>query len=266
MENSPKIYVTSLSDYNSGSLKGRWFDLSEYTSADDLLADIHSMLKSFGSDREEWFISDFEGFPESLYHEYMGKEELQKIIDLASVSDEINAPIEVFYKWIDEYYDNFSDIKGAVKKFNDSYIGEYNSPKDFAYEIAQESVSVSDVGGGDISEFVGNKVSAFYESMLNYLELTDADARQIAIDMVDSEKIDDDYYYDRVEEIEREIESDPVQYFLDMGYSAKQLVQSAFDGGYPYMFFDSEKYWKDLSLNGYYELYFNGRYYIFYES
>jgi hypothetical protein len=101
--------------------------------------------------------------------------------------------------------------------------------------------------------------------MLNYLDLTDADARQVAIDMADSGEIDEDSYDDRVDEIEREIESDPVQYFLDMGYSAKQLVQSAFEGGFPYMFFDSERYWRDLSLNGYNELYFNGRYYIFYE-
>jgi antirestriction protein len=116
MSDSPKIYVASLSDYNSGSLRGKWFDLSEYTSADDLLADIHSMLKSFGLDREEWAIHDFEGFPRSLYSENMSKEKLQMLIDLASASDEINAPIEVFYRWMENYYDDFTDAQSAISK------------------------------------------------------------------------------------------------------------------------------------------------------
>lgn len=264
MEDSPKIYVASLSDYNSGSLRGKWFDLSQYTSADDLLIDIDAMLKSFGPGREEWAIHDFEGFPRSLYSENMSKEKLQMVIDLASIANDISAPMGVFYKWMENYHDEFSDAHDAVSKFNDSYLGEYDNPKDFAHDTASEAVASTD-SGGYMSESVRNKVNQFYESMLNYLDLTDADARQIAIDMANSEELDEDSTYQRVDEIQQEIENDPTGYFIDMGYSAKQLVESAINGGFPWMFFDSERYWRDLSLSGYDDIYFDGKYYIFYE-
>lgn len=265
MEDSPKIYVASLSDYNSGSLKGKWFDLSNYSTVDELYVDIKSMLDSFGPGREEWAIHDFEGFPRSLYSEYMDRDKLQMVIDLAGASDRINAPMDVFYKWMDSTSNDFSDVESAIDKFNDAFVGTYDSPKDYAYSIAEESIASMSGDSGYMSESSRKRINQYYYTMLFYVDITDTDAREAAISFVDSEELSEEEHYQRLEEIENEISNDSVQFFLDMGYSSKQLLESAINGGFPYLFFDADKYWRDLSIEGYDSIYYDGQYYIFYE-
>jgi len=62
----PRIWVASLSDYNSGRLHGAWIDAARDESA--LQADIDSMLAgspltaATGEPAEEWAIHDYDGF------------------------------------------------------------------------------------------------------------------------------------------------------------------------------------------------------------
>jgi antirestriction protein len=104
-EDTPKIYVASLADYNAGSLRGEWLNLDDYASADELLAAIGAMLKNldaehgleYGQPREEWAVHDYEGFPERFYSEYMGFARVYEWLELtADMSDERKEALEIF--------------------------------------------------------------------------------------------------------------------------------------------------------------------------
>src|SRR3954468_4463852 len=62
----PRIWVASLSDYNSGTLHGAWIDAARDES--ELQADIETMLAASpltaatGEPAEEWAIHDSDGF------------------------------------------------------------------------------------------------------------------------------------------------------------------------------------------------------------
>ena len=98
-----KVYIASLSDYNDGRLEGKWFDLSDYLSASDLMDDINDMLKDLtkkykkidGEVREEWAVHDYEGIPPTLASEYMGEADFQKLMDIRKIAEDRDIPVEV---------------------------------------------------------------------------------------------------------------------------------------------------------------------------
>ena len=73
------VVITNLGAYNEGELRGKWFDLEDYDSFDDL--EESDELKSIGigesrwdgTEYEEWFVTDFEtDIPWISYEEYPG--------------------------------------------------------------------------------------------------------------------------------------------------------------------------------------------------
>ncbi|MFE0775713.1 antirestriction protein ArdA [Streptomyces sp. NPDC058861] len=74
---SPRIYVASLTDYNSGILHGEWIDADQ--DADAIHQDVQAMLaesptaKRYGEVAEEWAIHDddeFDGIPISEWDSF----------------------------------------------------------------------------------------------------------------------------------------------------------------------------------------------------
>jgi len=96
-----KVYIASLSDYNNGRLEGKWFDLSDYLSASDLMDDINDMLNDLtekyndGEVREEWAVHDYEDIPPTLASEYMGEADFEKLLEIRKVAEDRNIPVEV---------------------------------------------------------------------------------------------------------------------------------------------------------------------------
>ncbi len=76
---TPRIYVASLADYNSGRLHGRWIDAGQ--SAEAIREQIAEMLaESKEPIAEEWAIHDYEGFGD------LGLSEWQDIDKVAEVA------------------------------------------------------------------------------------------------------------------------------------------------------------------------------------
>lgn len=98
-----KVYIASLSDYNNGRLEGKWFDLSDYLSASDLMDEINDMLNDLtkkyknvdGEVREEWAVHDYEGIPPTLASEYMGEADFEKLLEIRKVAEDRDIPVEV---------------------------------------------------------------------------------------------------------------------------------------------------------------------------
>lgn len=110
---------------------GKWLNISEFDNAADLYKKGQEVAKC-----EEVLWADWEGFPCSLWGEYgaevsdfwEAKEELEDLRE-----DEIEA-FESWWSFISP-----GELSGAVEKFRDSYMGEFNSLRDFGYQIAEDS-------------------------------------------------------------------------------------------------------------------------------
>lgn len=133
-DTTPRVYVASLADYNNGDLLGRWFALGDYEDADELMADIQAMLKTYdklyplpyGSVREEWAAHDYENFPERLYSESM---------DFAKVFEYLAAVVD-FDEERREAYDAFIEDGNEPAYFADRYQGRYGE----GYHYDEEKV------------------------------------------------------------------------------------------------------------------------------
>ena len=123
---TPKIYVADLEAYNSGRLVGKWFDLDDYSDADELVEAIEEYMTSLG--KEEYAIHDIENFPREFYSEYMGKSDFEKVYEIMEKAKEFKLPLEVVAEVAREYSID------AV----DGFQGKYDDISDFAYEMVEE--------------------------------------------------------------------------------------------------------------------------------
>jgi antirestriction protein len=167
-----RIYVASLSDYNDGRLEGKWFDLSDYPDASDLMMAIQEMLDELtekyndGEVREEWAVHDYEGIPSTLASEYMGEQDFQQLYDIAIVADEFNIPVAVL-------------IERAGDTGSDDY-------KALAYSL------IMVVDGNDesdiVSEYEDQVGELGYDWWSNYVGITKTDQRLLYGEDVDNFK------------------------------------------------------------------------------
>ena len=127
--NSPKIYVASLTDYNSGRLEGQWIDFDDYNDGYEIMNAIKDMLEELNEkykddeNREEWAIHDYEGFPSSMYSEYMGEEDFQAIYDIKDVAEDRNIDFDVLMERASDVgsddYESIADSLFMVVSGND---------------------------------------------------------------------------------------------------------------------------------------------------
>lgn len=173
-----KIYVACLASYNNGTLHGAWFDLEDYTDADDLYDavneqvlitspypnvevdcptcdgdgihtsdpdDICSQCKGTGQvpSSEEWAIHDHEGFPYDAVDEYTSFSELYEI---KKFYEEAETYLGRDYEEIVEaflYCFGGGDMP-SVEQIQDAYVGQYDSPEDFAEQFFNELGTVNE--------------------------------------------------------------------------------------------------------------------------
>jgi len=139
-----KIYVADLAEYNDGRLVGKWFDLSDYSDASELMVAIQEMLDDqtakdkHGEVHEEWAVHDFEGFPRSFYSEYMGEKDFEKLYQIAEVANDRGLPIDVLMEAV-AYFGADEDIERVAEAYyssvRPSYGGEWRS---FAMDMVDE--------------------------------------------------------------------------------------------------------------------------------
>lgn len=135
------IYVASLSDYNAGVLHGSWFNLDDFTTADELLAAIQERVLSTSptcppsSDypAEEWEIHDVENALPGWKH--------MSLAQLIAANNAINEHGEAFRVWLDEMGGDPED----VEQFEDCYEGEYDSELDYIYQYVEDTGMLSEM-------------------------------------------------------------------------------------------------------------------------
>ena len=143
---SPKVYIASLADYNAGRLYGKWFDLADYSSEDELAEAVSKLLENSparksGESAEEWAIHDYEYLPKR-FGEYHSFEELVAWGNAYNDLED-NEDWEVFLAWLENV--GKDDVEGAIEGFRDAYCGEYDDEEDFAYEEVESCGYLRDV-------------------------------------------------------------------------------------------------------------------------
>jgi len=196
--NEMRIYVASLSDYNDGRLEGKWFDLSDYSDASELMEAIQEMLDDLtkkyndGEVREEWAVHDYEGIPSTLASEYMGEQDFQQLYDIAEVADDRGIPVEVL---VERAGDTGSDDYQALA---DSlmFVVNGNDESDIVYEYEEQLGGLGNdfwsnhIYIDDVTERVlyGEDVDRFRDDILSENpDLDEDEAERQAEEMADEE-------------------------------------------------------------------------------
>ena len=196
-----RVYIASLSDYNNGRLEGKWFDLSDYLSASDLMDDINDMLKDLtkkykkidGEVREEWAVHDYEGIPPTLASEYMGEADFEKLLEIRKVAEDRDIPVEVLVERAgDTGSDDYEALADSLVMVVDGYdetniVYELEDQLgDLGYDFWQDYIFIT---ATDQRLLYGEDVDRFREDILyENPDMDEEEAERQAEEMADEEE------------------------------------------------------------------------------
>lgn len=155
-----KVWIGCLAAYNSGRLHGKWFDLEDHPTAEDLQEVVNKTVLQTSPapnvlvtvttedgtkevpSSEEWFIADHEGFPEGSVGEYTSFGKLYEIRErIAEAEEEFGDDgqeiLEAF-----EYCFGTNDT--PISTIREAYRGKYDSCAAFSEEFAIETGGIKD--------------------------------------------------------------------------------------------------------------------------
>lgn len=136
-----KIYIACLASYNAGHLFGKWLDLDDYSSEEDVLKAIQKEIfdnpqnpvrKLYGETPEEWAMHDIEGIDYAKV-----KTEWPDFDDLIEMNDILNDKNGEIILGVKDHM-GLDSVSDAKQYYEDNYQGEFKSWEDFAYHVAEE--------------------------------------------------------------------------------------------------------------------------------
>lgn len=158
---SPRIYVASLSDYNSGVLHGAWIDAAQ--DVDTIREEIAAMLRESKHPNtiddegrqtaEEWAIHDYEGFGTWKLSEHESLDALSVYASAVAELDEDDA--EAFGAWYgNESRAAYDDAESLLEDFREVYRGKFDSLADYAEQLAEDTGSIPK----DLPDFIRHNI------------------------------------------------------------------------------------------------------------
>lgn len=126
-----RIYVGTYAKYNSGSIKGAWLDLEDYSDRDEFYAAANE-LHADESDPELMF-QDWEDIPDSMVSESHVDAEVWEWLEL----DEDDRNILAAYR-------EGVDSSGTFEQARDAFMGTARDEEDFAQNYADEIGATND--------------------------------------------------------------------------------------------------------------------------
>lgn len=146
MDDTPRIYVASLSDYNAGRLHGEWVDATQ--DPEDILADIQEMLRASPSNRrrgvqvavprpkqvaEEWAIHDFENFAGLQLNEHESLADISRAAQFIEEYGDRAGPVI-------EHVGGLSYLDEAEDLLDDKYMGSYEDLEEWAVQELEDLI------------------------------------------------------------------------------------------------------------------------------
>lgn len=143
-DTTPRVYVSSLHAYNSGSLAGFWIDAvdADMTPAEwiDKLSpgDRESLPDPFPQAHEELWCMDHENFDGWLTGE-CSPNQAAKIAAAMEAVEQDGHPVGAVAAWASHIGEPVTEWDRPTREaFEDSYRGEWESEEDYAQELAED--------------------------------------------------------------------------------------------------------------------------------
>jgi len=121
-----EICITDLEEYNNGKLRCEWVDIENMD-----IDDLNDKILDFLGDHEEWFISDYEDFPD-----YLGE---------YTTVEEIMETAEYVREYGHEVVSAFLDMGRILDEIEDSYDGTWESEEDFTENLLDSCGMFSEI-------------------------------------------------------------------------------------------------------------------------
>jgi antirestriction protein len=129
------IYVSTYAKYNNSSLYGKWLNLSDFSSYDELLEAMRELHKDESD--PEFMLQDYEGF--ELFEKLGLISECHLSPEIYEIAEQINDSghkPEVFIACIDCL--GRIDFQNLYEYVNNFYYGEYESDEDFVQWLYED--------------------------------------------------------------------------------------------------------------------------------
>ena len=242
-DETPMAYIQVLG-YN----EGQWFNLTDYSDGQDVIDGIYEWMgelnAEFGGNREEYEVTDYEGFGRDLYDQYMSSNEFDEIIEGYEKYENSDFHSDIIVAYRNDSGSGNSTLSEIIDEMDNNFFGKYESLQDFGYEMVQQGVYepsdydvyITDtdkrilageeadavVDGMDFDELlnIAEGVKSEYESEISDLENKISDITTEIDELTslqdDIENADDEEYEiisDQIEE--KEVELDDIQNELD---------------------------------------------------
>lgn len=130
-----QIFVGTYANYNNGDLTGEWLDLSDYSTAEELM----EAMQAIHEDEEdpEFMIQDMEEHADVLgVEESMSLEEWEEVYEALEALEASHLDIEV----VQAYCKNTGEPinSDSIREAEEAYQGTYDSDEEFAQDFAEE--------------------------------------------------------------------------------------------------------------------------------
>ena len=131
-----KIYVGTYSQYNNGSLFGAWIDLTQYSTKEEFYEACKELHK--GEEDPEYMFQDMEGILSDMPEDWISESHVSDLVFefLEHFKDDSERG-EAFLNWQSHAGYN-GDLDYLIRKFEESYEGEYENETAFAEHLIEE--------------------------------------------------------------------------------------------------------------------------------
>lgn len=135
------VYCGTYAKYNSGSLFGKWLQLSDYPDYEELYQAMKELHKD--ENQPEFMFQDYESPKFFINQGLISESYLSK--DIYEIAEKINdsgLEFEIIEAYVDCIGDYCKDVEELLDKVSDSYSGEFNSDEDFTQEMLEQDGSI----------------------------------------------------------------------------------------------------------------------------
>jgi antirestriction protein len=146
--------------------KGRWIDLEDVTSWDDIKQQLAGHFDTNADDIDEVLCADIEGIARHFYASNCDGFDLSSWLEFKEEMEASHLDVEV----IDAYLDNVGATYGVdVSEIEDAYYGEFDDFTDFAHHIMDETGDLDQIPKGlrfyfDFEAYGRDLAHDFFES------------------------------------------------------------------------------------------------------
>jgi hypothetical protein len=170
-DETPKAYIQIL-----GYDEGKWIDLTDFSDGSDVIDYISDWMdelnEKLGGNREEYEVTDYEGFGKNLYDWYMGSNEFDEILEGYEKYKDSDFPKEVITEYTNDSGNSGYSMSEIIDQMDNNYLGKYDDYSDFGYRQVEDG---------------------FYSPTDNDVYVTDTDKRIIAGEESDNEASNMDF-------------------------------------------------------------------------